>query len=147
MDHSWKIDTRLVELGITITEMYIDSLISISENLEPDEDSRTRKKIIEYLNECDMQTGTLGEFIRQYRVSVSSAKIAIEWLSCAGYITKFEDVSVSFRIFKQKIGEKGCREHPFSIWLKETTNQITQNRYYNLQSKFVNTSNTENIKP
>ena len=93
MDHSWKIDTRLVELGITITEMYIDSLISISENLEPDEDSRTRKKIIEYLNECDMQTGTLGEFIRQYRVSVSSAKIAIEWLSCAGYITKFEDVS------------------------------------------------------
>ena len=42
--YSWKIDTQLVSLAIEITEMYVDSLFSISEVLEPDEESRVRRE-------------------------------------------------------------------------------------------------------
>tara|TARA_R100000406_G_scaffold95770_1_gene91050 strand:+ start:1906 stop:3114 length:1209 start_codon:yes stop_codon:yes gene_type:complete len=92
--YDWIIDTHLVSLAIEITEMYIDSLCSISENLEPDEESRLRKKILEYLKECG-GIGSLGNFIRQYRTPVAITKTAIEWLCVAGYIQKFEATSTT----------------------------------------------------
>ena len=86
--HEWSIDALLVSIAVEITEMYIDSLHSIAENLEPDEESRLRKKILDYLQEHD-GFGSLGEFIREYRYPVLITKTAIEWLSVAGYIHKF----------------------------------------------------------
>jgi hypothetical protein len=88
----WVIDEFLVTLALEITEMYIDSLVSISENLEPDQKSRLRKKVLEYLKEVG-GIGSLGDFIRQYRTPVAVTKTAIEWLSVAGYILKFEQAS------------------------------------------------------
>jgi len=90
-EYEWTIDTQLVSLAIEITEMYVDSLQSIAENLEPDEESRLRKKILEYLRESG-GFGSLGDFIRKYRYSVGITKMSIEWLAIAGYIQKFSRV-------------------------------------------------------
>jgi hypothetical protein len=85
--YEWTIDTLLVSVAIEITEMYIDSLKSISENLEPDEDSRIRKNLVKHLKE-NGGFSSLGDFLREYRYSVSSTRKAIEWLSVSGYISK-----------------------------------------------------------
>jgi len=86
--HSWNIDTLLISLAIEITEMYVSSLQSISESLEPDEESRVRRRILEYLKDNN-GFGSLGEFIREYRYPVAISKMGIDWLACAGYIQKF----------------------------------------------------------
>lgn len=87
-NYEWTIDSLLVSLAIEITEMYIDSLRSIADNLEPDDESRLRKHVLEYLKE-HQGFGSLGEFIREYRYPVLITKTAIEWLSVAGYVQKF----------------------------------------------------------
>ena len=88
LDREWILTKDLIALAIEITEMYIRSLVSISENLEPDEESRLRKKLLEYLKEVG-GIGSLGNFIRIYRTPVATTKLAIEWLCVAGYIQKF----------------------------------------------------------
>ena len=85
---NWIIDTKLVSLAIEITEMYVESLFSISESLEPDDESRTRKKILTYLKD-EGGIGSLGDFVRHYRCNIPITRSAIEWLTIAGYIQKF----------------------------------------------------------